>query len=70
MENLIYVGDLSRATLRIAEQNYYLAVGTNLAGVALGAAGWLTPAMGGLIHITHTLGIMLNSSRLIRARPD
>lgn len=67
MRNLIYVRDLSKATLRIAEQNYYLAVGTNLAGVLLGALGRLTPAMGGMIHIAHTLGIMLNSSRLIRA---
>ncbi len=65
IRNLIYVGDLSRATLRAAEQNYYLAVGTNLAGMVLGATGWLTPAMGGLIHIAHTLGILLNSSRLL-----
>ena len=67
MRNLIYVRDLSKATLRIAEQNYYLAVGTNIAGVVLGALGRLTPAMGGMIHIAHTLGIMLNSSRLIKA---
>jgi cation-transporting P-type ATPase C len=65
MRNLLYVRDLSRATLRTAEQNYSLAVVTNLAGVALGATGWLTPALGGLIHIAHTLGILLNSSRLL-----
>lgn len=65
MRNLLYIRDLSRATLRTAEQNYSLAVVTNLAGVALGALGWLTPAMGGLIHIAHTLGILLNSSRLL-----
>lgn len=66
LRNLIYVRELSSATLRIAEQNYYLAVGTNLLGVVLGASGRLSPAMGGMIHIAHTLGIMLNSSRLIR----
>jgi len=65
LRNLLYVRDLSMATLRIAEQNYSLAVVTNLAGVALGALGWLNPAMGGLIHIAHTLGILLNSSRLL-----
>jgi cation-transporting P-type ATPase C len=65
IQSLIYIRDLSRATLRTAEQNYYLAVGTNLVGIALGASGWLTPAMGGLIHIAHTLGILLNSSRLL-----
>jgi len=65
MTKLIYLRELSGATLRVAEQNYQLAVITNLAGVALGAIGWLTPAMGGLIHIAHTLGILLNSSRLL-----
>lgn len=64
MRNLVHLRDLSAATLRVAEQNYYLAVGTNLAGVVLGAVGRLTPAMGGLIHIAHTVGIMLNSARL------
>jgi len=65
MRSLVYVRRLSRATLRVAEQNYYLAVGTDLAGIALGAVGWLTPAMAGLIHIAHTLAILLNSSRLL-----
>ncbi len=65
MRGLLHVHDLSRATLRTAEQNYQLAVITNLAGVVMGAMGWLTPALGGLIHIAHTLGILLNASRLL-----
>ncbi len=63
--NLAYVGRSSRVTRRIAKQNHWLAIGTDLAGAALGAMGWLSPATGGLIHITHTLGILLNSSRLL-----
>ncbi|RNE88658.1 cation-translocating P-type ATPase [Marichromatium sp. AB31] len=68
MGNLAELRALSRQTLRVADQNYYLAVGTDVAGIALGAAGILSPAMGGLIHVTHTLGILANSSRLLRAR--
>ncbi|MEA3276142.1 MAG: cation-translocating P-type ATPase [Pseudomonadota bacterium] len=65
VRNLVYVRGLSRATRRVAEQNHWLAIGTDLAGAALGAMGWLSPATGGLIHIAHTLGILLNSSRLL-----
>lgn len=65
VRNLVYVGRLSRATRRVAEQNHWLAIGTDLAGAALGAMGQLSPATGGLIHIAHTLGILLNSSRLL-----
>jgi cation-transporting P-type ATPase C len=42
---------------------------TNLIGVALGAAGILTPFMGGLLHILHTGGIFLNSSLLLNWKP-
>lgn len=71
IRNLLLMRDLSRATLRTADQNYAFAVGTDLAGILLGALGILSPAMGGLIHIGHTLGILVNSSRLLAYRsPD
>jgi len=60
---------LSRATLRTADQNYGIAIGTDLIGIALGAAGVLGPAFGGLIHILHTAGILTNSARLLAHRP-
>ncbi len=65
LRQLVALHELSRATVRTAEQNYALAVGTDLLGLALGATGILGPAMGGAIHILHTLGILANSSRLL-----
>jgi cation-transporting P-type ATPase C len=65
IRNLVYVRGMSKATRRIAEQNHWLAIGTDLAGAGLGAMGWLSQATGGMIHIAHTLGILLNSSRLL-----
>ncbi|MBK5930779.1 heavy metal translocating P-type ATPase [Halochromatium salexigens] len=69
IEKLVTLHALSRATLRRADQNYALAVGTDLIGIGFGALGRLSPAMGGMIHILHTLGILANSSRLLAFRP-
>jgi cation-transporting P-type ATPase C len=65
LERLVTLRQLSRKTLRTIEQNYYLATSTNVLGIFLGAAGWLTPVMAGMLHILHTLGILINSSRLL-----
>ncbi len=65
LERLVTLRQLSHQTLRTIEQNYYLATSTNVLGIILGAAGWLTPVMAGMLHIVHTLGIVLNSSRLL-----
>lgn len=65
LERLVTLRQLSHKTLRTIEQNYYLATFTNVLGIALGAAGRLTPVMAGMLHIVHTLGILLNSSRLL-----
>jgi cation-transporting P-type ATPase C len=69
IERLVTLRQMSRQTLRVIEQNHWLAVSTNVAGVALGAAGAITPIMGGLLHVVHTIGIMLNSSRLLGWEP-
>lgn len=61
---------LSRDSLRIVEQNHWLAVSTNLVGMALGATGAIGPVTAGLIHVLHTLGIMMNSGRLLNWRPS
>ncbi|OEU49456.1 MAG: hypothetical protein BA861_04860 [Desulfobacterales bacterium S3730MH5] len=66
LERLVRLRQLSHQTLKTIEQNYYLAVSTNVFGTILGAAGWLTPIMAGLLHIVHTLGILVNSSCLVR----
>jgi len=69
LERIVKLRQLSHQTIRIIEQNHWLAVSTNIGGVALGAAGILTPLMAGALHIVHTLGIMLNSSRLLAWEP-
>jgi cation-transporting P-type ATPase C len=63
---LVYVHSLSQATMRVVRQNFWIATGSNLLGVALGAGGVLSPVMAGLLHIAHSLGVMANSSRLLR----
>jgi hypothetical protein len=42
---------------------------TNALGILVGISGWLPPATAGLLHIGHTLGIMVNSSRLLNWEP-
>lgn len=64
LERLVRLRQLSRRTLEIVEQNHWLAIGTNVIGAALGAAGLLSPVMGGFLHIAHTLGILVNSRTL------
>ncbi|MEF2230784.1 MAG: cation-translocating P-type ATPase [Pseudodesulfovibrio sp.] len=70
LTGLVYVRSLSQATLRVVHQNFWIATGSNLAGVALGAAGLLSPVMAGLLHIVHSLGVLANSSRLLRYEPS
>ena len=63
-EDVINLYDLSKKSLSVVNQNYYIGTSTNLAGVALSALNSLSPAGAGLIHIVHTAGIMANSSKL------
>lgn len=65
---LVYVHSLSRQTIRVVHQNFWIATGSNIIGVVLGAAGVLSPVTAGLLHIIHSLGVLANSSRLLRYR--
>ena len=65
IKGVVYVRSLSHATIRVVHQNFWIATGSNIAGVILGALGILSPVMAGLIHITHTVGILANSGRLL-----
>lgn len=67
LDQILYLRTLSKKTLKVVHQNYWLAVGTNLTGVCLGAVGLLNPVMGGILHMVHTLGIMANSTRILRS---
>ncbi|QLA14866.1 heavy metal translocating P-type ATPase [Desulfolutivibrio sulfoxidireducens] len=69
LADILYVRDLSRQTLRVARQNFWIATSTNLGGALAGALGVLSPVAAGLLHIVHTLGVLANSSRLLTYRP-
>lgn len=66
LEGLAYVRGLSRQTVAVARQNFWLATATNLGGAAAGALGVLSPLAAGLLHIVHTAAVLTNSSRLLR----
>jgi cation-transporting P-type ATPase C len=70
LHDLVYTHALSRDTLRVVHQNFWIATGSNVLGVVLGATGQLSPMAAGLLHIVHTLGVLANSSRLLRPTPD
>ena len=63
--SLVRLRQLSRRTLNTVETTFWIATGTNIAGIILGAAGWLPPVMAGFLHMGHTLGIIFNSGRLL-----
>lgn len=65
LKGVVYVRGLSQETLKIVRQNFWLATGSNIIGALLGATGFLSPVLAGMVHITHTLGILANSSRLM-----
>jgi len=66
---LVYVQSLSQQTLKVVNQNFWIATGSNLVGVVFGAVGLLTPIMAGMIHIAHSLGVLANSARLLGYEP-
>jgi cation-transporting P-type ATPase C len=66
LKSLLLLRELSKKTLHTVETNFWIATTTNIAGILLGAAGWLPPVMAGFFHMGHTLGIMLNSGRLLQ----
>lgn len=69
LDGLVYVHSLSRETLKVVNQNFWIATGSNLFGVLLGAVGALSPVMAGMLHIVHSAGVLANSSRLLAYSP-
>lgn len=63
-QDIVKLYDLSKQSLRVVEQNYWIGTGTNLIGVGLAGVGLLSPVAAGAIHIGHTVGIMANSSKI------
>jgi cation-transporting P-type ATPase C len=66
LERIVQARRLSRRTLRVVEQNFWIANASNLSGALLGLGGLVTPAFAGLFHVAETLGVVWNSGRLLR----
>ncbi len=66
LKALEHVYDLSQQTIRTVQQNFWIATGSNVLGVFAGALGMLTPVTAGLVHVVHSLGVLANSSRLLK----
>jgi cation-transporting P-type ATPase C len=69
LQKLLFIRQLSRRTGQVIEQNYWIAVSTDLFGALLALVGRLTPLSASAIGLGHALGIFLNSSRLLRIKP-
>ncbi len=63
-EDVVNLYDISRKSLKVVNQNYWIGTSTNLGGVALASVGLLSPVAAGAIHLGHTIAIMANSSRV------
>mgnify|MGYP000205619885 CR=1 FL=1 len=63
-EDVVNLYNLSKKSLKVVNENYWIGTSTNLIGAAFASIGLLSPAAAGAIHIGHTTSIMANSSRL------
>ncbi|MEA2238271.1 MAG: manganese-transporting P-type ATPase [Thermoanaerobaculia bacterium] len=60
---------LSRETVRIIRQNYGMSFAMNAAGVIAGLLGYVNPLIAAILHNAGAIGVVANSSRLIRYEP-
>ena len=56
---------ISRQTMHIVRQNFGVVVGLNTLAIILGAVGYFTPMTSAVIHNLTTVGVVLNSTRLL-----
>jgi P-type E1-E2 ATPase len=62
---------IARTTRRIIWQNFYGTIVVDAAGIALAAAGLLSPTLAAFIHVASEMTFILNSARLLpRSRPQ
>jgi cation-transporting P-type ATPase C len=69
LERLVSLRQLSRQTLGIIRQNFWLALATDIVGAGLAVWGRLTPVLSGLLHVGHAGLIAVNSGRLLSWQP-
>jgi cation-transporting P-type ATPase C len=65
---LLDLRDLGRRTIAGIRQNYGMSIAVNTAGLAVSAAGALSPVLAAILHNASSVAVVSNSSRLIRYR--
>lgn len=60
---------LGKRTMHIVQQNFAVTVAVNTAAMTMGALGFINPLLSSIIHNASTLGVVLNSTRLLRKAP-
>ena len=62
------VVSLGKQTMKIVQQNFTATIAVNTAAMLLGAIGRTNPMISALIHNAATIGVVLNSARILVAR--
>lgn len=57
--------DLGQKTMKIVQQNFTTTIAVNTAAMLLGAIGRTSPMVSALIHNAATIGVVLNSARIL-----
>ncbi|NAZ74499.1 heavy metal translocating P-type ATPase [Kineococcus sp. T13] len=68
LRRLLQLRDLGDRTLSLIRQNYGASIAVNGVGLALGAAGALSPVLAAVAHNASSVFVAVNSARLIRYR--
>ncbi|WP_181782775.1 heavy metal translocating P-type ATPase [Pseudonocardia pini] len=66
LRTLLDLRDLGRRTITLIRQNYGMSIAVNAAGLAVSAAGALSPVVAAVLHNASSVAVVGNSSRLIR----
>jgi cation-transporting P-type ATPase C len=68
LRTLLDLRDLGRRSITLIQQNYGMSIAVNAAGLAVSAAGALSPVVAAILHNASSVAVVGNSSRLIRYR--
>lgn len=61
---------LGKRTMKIVHQNFAVTIAVNTAAMMMGALGFINPLLASVVHNVSTLGVVLNSTRVLkRSKP-
>lgn len=56
---------IGKRTMALVHQNFAVTIAVNTAAMMLGALGFITPLLASVVHNASTLGVVLNSARIL-----